>query len=272
MKQILILLSTLGLLLGNLDSLHAQMDAMPCEVENTTWDTGEQLTYKIYYNWKFVWIPAGEVIFTVSESDETYDFKVVGKTYASYDPFFKVRDYYYSSVDKVTGQPVYFTRYVEEGKYVRYDSLYFDYESQMIHEYYGKTQETTKYFQFDMDDCTQDMVSILYHLRNYQQSEITPGNDLPINVFFDKEYFDLNIAVRDVYEEKIKGIGEHEVIHLNPQIVTGSVFQDGDEMSIYVLNDESKIPLLIESAVKVGSVKAILIDVENTKTDPFDKI
>lgn len=269
MKYLLNIILLLLLAVGAVDLAYGQLESMPCEVENTTWNPGEQLTYKVYYNWQFIWIPAGEVQFTVIETEDSYEFNVTGKTFSSYDPFFKVRDHYYSSVDKYTGQPQYFVRKVQEGKYERYDSLSFDQANGLIHEYYGKTMATAKYFKFEMDDCTQDMVSILYHLRNFETKHIQPGNDLPINVFFDKEYFDLDIKVSDIYKGRIKGIGKHEMIHLSPQIVTGNVFKEGNEMSIYVCNDESKIPLLIESAVSVGSVKAVLVDVQNTKSNPF---
>jgi len=244
---------------------------MPCLSDNSSWESGESLSYKVYYNWQFIWIPAGEVTFKVNETADVYEMDVTGYTYSSYDPFFKVRDSYRSVVDKETEQPVYFVRDVLEGNYVRYDSISFDYENGIIHEYFGKSKETAEYFQYEMNGCTQDMVSILYFLRNTSDTRIDAGNKLPINVFFDKEYFDLDIHVAEIKTQRIKGIGKHEVIRLTPQIVTENVFLEGNEMNILVCNDESKIPLLIESAVTVGSVKAILIDSQNTKTDPFMK-
>jgi hypothetical protein len=32
-----------------------------CMARNDTFIDGETLVYKLYYNWKLVWIPAGEV-------------------------------------------------------------------------------------------------------------------------------------------------------------------------------------------------------------------
>jgi hypothetical protein len=270
MKQLFSLIIGSLLMIGISYDLSSQLDEMPCEVENTTWLSGEELTYKVYYNWQFIWIPAGEAKFKVTENEDSYDFLVTGETSSTYDGLFKVRDRYYSRVSKESGQPEYFVRMANQGKYVRYDSLSFDYENGVIHEWFGKSKETAEYFQFDMDHCTQDMVSILYHLRNYEESNITPGSQLPINVFFDKEYYDLDIKVNDVFEERIKGIGKQEVIHLTPELVSGEVFTEGNEMDIYVSNDECKIPLLIESAVSVGSIKAVLVDTKNTKHNPLN--
>ena len=88
-----------------------------CVAINDTFIDGETLVYKLYYNWKLVWIPAGEVKFSVKEDKETYEYMAYGKTYSSYDNFFKVRDYYYSKVDKETLYPINFVRNIEEGKY-----------------------------------------------------------------------------------------------------------------------------------------------------------
>ncbi len=262
---LLLALCSLGIV-GSSQSL----EEMPCTLENTTWADGEKLTYKVYYNWQFIWIPAGEVTFSITENADSYEFLVEGKSFPSYDSFFKVRDSYYSKIDKETFQPKYFIRNVAQDKYIRYDSIYFDYENNLIKEYFGKTKETAEYFEFEMNDCVQDMVSIMYYLRNYDDTYLYEGSKLPINVFFDKEYFDLDIKVTDTKTRRIKGMGKKPTIKISPQIVTGNVFKEGDEMSIYVLNDSSKIPLMIESAVTVGSVKAVLTDYANTKTQIFE--
>ena len=88
-----------------------------CSIENTSFVAGERLVYKAYYNWKFVWIPAGEAVFDVIENKNDYEVRVVGKTYESYDYFFKVRDYFYSKIDKKTLYPKNFVRIIEEGDY-----------------------------------------------------------------------------------------------------------------------------------------------------------
>ena len=52
----------------------------------------EKLIYKIYYNLNFVWIPAGEVVFEVKDEGDLYHLEVTGRTYPSYEWFYKVRD------------------------------------------------------------------------------------------------------------------------------------------------------------------------------------
>lgn len=73
-----------------------------CSIQNEAFSGGEHLVYKMYYNLGFIWVPAGEVVFTVEEKLATYEMKAIGKTYKSYDKIFRVNDYFCSSVNKET--------------------------------------------------------------------------------------------------------------------------------------------------------------------------
>ena len=220
--------------------------------------SGEELLYTIYYNWKFVWIPAGEVKFTVKEDVDTLVFEVTGKSFSSYDSFFKVRDYYCSKVSKQSLLPYNFWREIQEGNYFRFDSLNFDYQNKQVHEYFGKTKETAKEYHFDLPSLTHDMVSVIYHLRTYPIETFEEGEEIPVRIFFDKEFFELDINFIGKETKKIRDLGRREVYHFQPELIEGYVFNEGDFMDIWISDDGYRLPLLIESPIKYGKVKAIL--------------
>ena len=45
---------------------------------------------------------------------------------------------------------------------------------------------------------------------------------------------------------------------IRPQVVSGHFFDDDTRMDIYMSADGNRIPLMIESPVSVGKVKAVL--------------
>ena len=47
----------------------------PCNSSNSAFLAGEELTYKVYYNWNFIWLSAGEVTFRVIDEDDQYRFQ-----------------------------------------------------------------------------------------------------------------------------------------------------------------------------------------------------
>jgi len=98
----------------------------PCGIVNESFADGEHVVYKIYYNWNFVWISAGEVDFRLTETEDHYIVEATGKTYKSYEVFFRVNDFYKTTIDKETMLPVEFERTIEEGGYRFYNRIEFD--------------------------------------------------------------------------------------------------------------------------------------------------
>jgi len=231
-----------------------------CGLTNSSYVDGEMLKYKLYYNWSFVWIPAGEVTFHLTTTDSTYEANIEGRSYGSYDNFFRVRDQFHSSIDKETLHPLRFCRKVEEGKYRRFDSLMFDYELGSIYSLNGETKESAKSDTFALANCVQDLVSIMYNLRNVNTDAYQPGDQISGNIFFDKEQVPLTIDYLKKENKKVKGMGRFQTVKIQPKVIIGNVFKEDDIMHIWVSDDGNKIPLVIQSPIRIGSVKAILLE------------
>jgi hypothetical protein len=229
-----------------------------CSMANTAFKAGEKLVYKMYYNWGIIWVPAGEVNFEVTESKDHYEIKAVGQTYKSYENIFKVNDYFYTRVDKKTLLPAGFVRRVEEGNYRAYDSIYFDQARNMAISFNGKTKESTKSQVFRFDDCMQDLISNIYFLRNMDTKVFSGNAKLEIKLFFDKEVYPVSMRYEGKENKEIKQLGHFKTLKIVPDLIAGNVFKKGDNMTLWVSDDNNHIPLMIESPVSVGSVKAVL--------------
>lgn len=169
-----------------------------CYIDNHTFQPNEELTYRIYYNWGFIWVPAGEVVFALREYDEAhYYVHVKGRNYKSYESIFRVKDDYYSKIRKSDLLPVAFLRDVLEGNYQRYDSIHFNQEEHTLVSYWGDTRDDIERYDFEVEGCMQDMVSIMYFVRNMDFSQYQKGGYTPVNVFFDKEVFNLGWSMLD---------------------------------------------------------------------------
>lgn len=230
-----------------------------CDLDNTSFKVGEKLVYKAYYNWEFVWVPAGEAIFEIKETKNHYEIKVTGQTYSSYDYFFRVRDYFYSKIDKNTLLPANFVRIVEEGDYRKFDSLVFDHNKQKAVSFNGKSRKTAQKKVIPFEQCTHDLLSVLYFMRNVEIASYKPGQHIPVRMLFDEEIYPIKVRYTGKQAKvDIKGLGTYNTVTVVPDLVTGSVFKDGNKMKVWVSDDYNKIPLLIESPLKVGTAKAIL--------------
>lgn len=236
----------------------AQADdpSMDCSSETVNFMKGEKMVYQLYYNWKFVWIPAGEVAFEVFETDTTYELTVTGITYPSYDSFFKVRDYYKASVDKASMLPNYFRRDILEGNYILYDSIRFDHKKNQLTEYIANNKTEVKSEVFDFENCTLDLVSLVYKLRNLSNEKIT--NDMSLSLFFDKQHYDLDLKYLGEENKKVKGWGKVKSLKYTPEVIVGDIFTEYNKMNLWITNDDNRIPIMVESPIFLGTVKAVL--------------
>ncbi|MEL7020480.1 MAG: DUF3108 domain-containing protein [Bacteroidota bacterium] len=240
-----------------------------CTADNSAFAVGEEVTYKLYYNLNFIWLPAGEVIFKVAEQGEQYHLSVVGKTYKSYEWFFKVRDYYDTYVDKESLLPVLSLRDVREGGYTVYDRVKFDQDARQAIAERGRTKTTIKeYHEIALDDCMHDILSTIYFTRNLDYADLARVEQVPLHVFMDKKAHYLHMRYMGAdSNKKIKGLGRFRTQIVSPQVVVGEVFKEEDGVKIWVSDDANRLPLLIESPLSVGAVKAVLKEYKNLRYD-----
>ena len=244
-----------------------------CSIENKAFAPGESITYKLYYNWNFVWLAAGEVTFKVEELENQYHLSAIGRTYKSYEWFYKIRDYYDTYVDKRTLLPNVSIRNINEGKYRLYDKITFDQNNSTAVSLRGKTKEETEQKKYEIDPCMHDLLSIFYFSRNLDFDDKKEGDIIPIKIFIDKETWPLELKFRGKdANKKIKGLGRYKTIKFGPEVIEGYYFKKGTEMNVWVSDDENKIPLLIESPVSVGSIKAVLKKYSGLRHDMEAKV
>lgn len=235
-------------------------DPEPCANTNNTFQNGETITYKIYYNLNFVWVPAGEVVFKIFDEGNQWHYQAIGTTYSSYEWFFSVRDEYNSWVDKNTLLPNYSERSVNEGDYHIFEKISFNQTDRKMTVWRSKKKgETETKTEHNVQGCVHDVLSSLYNLRNYDVANQQTGYSIPFRIFMDKEEFPLKIkyAGKEA-KKKVYGMGKYDTMKFQPDVIAGEVFSDDAKMTVWVSDDQNKIPLLIESPVSVGSVKMVL--------------
>lgn len=235
-------------------------DMSYCQIENTAFQIGEELTYKLYYRLKFIWLPAAEVVFKVEETPEgQLHLSATGHTYKTYNMFVKVRDRFESYVDKQTMLPDVSIKNIKEGKYELYDKVEFSQKENKVVEYRGRSVETAISSTHEIDGCIHDVLSVIYYSRNINFEGIAPGVEFPVQVFVDKKAYPLSMIYNGkVSNKRIKGKGRFDTIHLSPGTIAGDVFKEGTKMDIWVSDDQNKVPLLIKVPVSVGSIRAVL--------------
>ncbi|MGB0985188.1 MAG: DUF3108 domain-containing protein, partial [Saprospiraceae bacterium] len=238
----------------------------PCKIKNTTFKTGEKLTFKAYYNWNFVWMSAGEAVAKVSDDKKgNHNIVVKGRTYSSYDWFYRVRDHFETTIDKKTLRPSTCMRYIEEGKFRLYDKVDFDFEKEKAKSFRGKSKEKAGAREYDVDGCMHDLVSMIYFFRNVNFKKLKKGEEMPMQIFMDREAWNVKLRYEGKKIISVKGKGKHLAYKISTRVSAGDLFDDNSSVAVYVSADKNQIPLKVKLELSIGSVQVVLKDYKGLK-------
>jgi len=235
-----------------------------CPVVNSVFGDGEEIRYTISYNWGPVWVDAGIITFSASTEqyrDKTsWHLRATGKTYASYDLLFKVRDYYDTWIDPATFRTFDFKRYTYEGGYTLINTMNFDLVAGKVFSNTKTNNNPVRMDTLPIRLCTFDMLTAIYYTRTLDLSGIPAGSKKLITVLIDDAYYDIYIrAMGNEIVESANG-KRYRCNKFAAKMVQGTIFKGDEDVLVWVTDDENKIPVYIEAKIIVGTIKAYLKD------------
>ena len=230
-----------------------------CGIINTSFNSGEIVTMKVYYTTLGMYVGAGEAVF--STNLERFNGKTVyhcigtGSSYSFFDNFYRVRDRYETYIDTATMLPVKFIRNVDEGGTKFYDNVTFNHTA--------GTAVSTKGV-YKIGSCIQDVISSVYYARNIDFNKYNPGDKIPFDMFLDNETYHLYLRYEG--KENIKTrYGKFRAIKFKPLLIKGSIFEGGEKMNVWVSDDENHLLLRAESPISVGTIKVDMMGYRNLR-------
>jgi hypothetical protein len=244
---------------------------MSSAIENKTFMAGEKLDYQLYYNLSFVWISAGTCEFKVRSTfwgnKPVYQFIAQGKTQRSFDSFYKVRDTIVSYVDKEKLFPYKAYKFTHEDNWHGVDEFTFkeDTNGWRITTRLKRKKKWKKPEESWTKKCGFDIVTSIYRLRCLTDEKLyVKGKRIEIPVRLDDNEYNLYLTYLGKERIKLYGGGYYNAHAFNLVMIEGTVFKRGDVLKMWISDDGNKIPLLVESPIRVGNVKAVFRGAENT--------
>lgn len=172
-----------------------------------------------------------------------------GKTSPFFDFFFKVRDVYETYLDTSNVIPVMFVRDVQEGNYKKKQKYIFKHSDSAV-----SWQDTSAIIPIN----TQDMLSALFYARTFDKEHLKQNRSFFVPIFMDEENYLLEILY--LYNEKIKtNFGVVNCMVFKPKMQEGRVFQDGEQMRIWISDDKNRLLIKAETKIWAGTIKAFLV-------------
>jgi hypothetical protein len=230
-----------------------------CNIINNSFADGETVLYKIYYSLAGVYLEAGQVNFTCKkeelEKKSVFHITALGKTIPFYDHLYKVRDRYETFIDSATLLSYEFNRSVYEGGIKKYENIRFD---RQFH------TAITNAGVYKIPECALDVLGALYYIRNLSVDNLKEGDKIAFDMFMDNQLYPS--YVRYMGRELITTrYGKFHAIKIRPLLIKGTMFDAGEKMTVWVSDDGNHIPVRIQASIKIGSVKADLMEFNNLR-------
>lgn len=260
MKKILIILLLSVFTLGS----HAQ-----CPAREGLLVDGEEIRYELFFNWKFIWIKAGEATLTTRLTTyadaPAYESTLLASTNPRADRIFRLRDTIRTVVTPEI-VPLYFVKRCDEGKEMIYDRAWFDYgggvcTARQIKIYGdGRVRETS----FDDSRCIYDMVSLLLYSRSLDTDSLVIGQQLQFPMVTGVKVEDQNLVYlgkKDI--ETLYGTYYRCQVFSLVQKRKGKdgVVRDQEIIRFYTTDDDRHLPIQLDLILKFGVAKAKLASV-----------
>lgn len=234
-------------------------------IRNNSFARGEVLEYRVHYGF----INAGEGVVEVSQNlfkinnRPCYRVNVTGKSIGAFDLVLRIRDTWRSYIDTSALIPHRFQVNIQEGKYRKEETVFFNHEAGKIRS--EEVNNETK--EFELPRNVQDLVSGYFYLRTIDFNQLKPGDLVEVDAFFDDDFYDFKVRYRGKGEVDTK-FGKIRCLLLNPVMPANKLFKGDNSIRVWVSDDENKIPIKVEADMFVGAVELDLKKHKNLKHPP----
>lgn len=232
-----------------------KQDAVPAGV--LPFRAGEKLTYEI--SWSNI-VQAGTAVMEVRKdgaAGESKAYHLISRasTAGLVSRFYKVSDTVESFIDCERLYSLSFRLDQQHGKRKKIRAMSFDHDKGTVVESADGKQAT-----YSIPENVQDALSSLYYVRARQ--DFVVGKPIIVNVHEDGKTW--NVEVQTLGREKIKTVlGEFDTIKIKTFPRYEGVFRNSAEIYIWITDDARKIPVLMKSAISIGTIVATLVDLQS---------
>jgi len=246
---------------------NTQISNAECKIKNNAFQAGEKLNYDLYMKIGFLSSKGGSASFTTDAATYNnkagYKISLISESSGMARKLFALNDTLISYVTKDI-QPLAYFKNAHEGN---------DYTKEVIHYTYAKkvNEETVEIqskrdkngsFRFDekiiAPGCTYDLVSILAYCRTIDFSSMRQGHETTLNFISGKNRNSMIIKYDGTSKIKANDKKTYNTIKLVLSVKDDAFESSTEAMTVYLSDDENRMPISLETKLKVGSTRAVL--------------
>jgi hypothetical protein len=238
-------------LLAQIDKIHV----VPFEV-------GERLTYEVYYEWGILEITGAVLEFnvqsTTKNNEDCFHFMSVGRSLPEYDFIFSVIDTFQSIVSRQNFEPLFYIRNNLHNDHHVKNTISFNKNKNTIDMDFYNSEIGTSKKSIPYEKAITDLQTIVYHTRILDYESATIGQIHTFNSLIDGNDFELSIEYEGKedlpYKDEV-----YECFKISTYISEGEIVRSDEKLTIWITNDNIRVPLKVEAPMTIGQVIVELV-------------
>ena len=240
-----------------------------CAAKNEAIQPGERLTYELKFNWKFIWVSAGEakmdLLPVTYEGKECYQTTLYSISNKTVDMFFKMRDTL-TCITTEHLEPVYFRKGAEEGSSYTVDEARFSYLDGkcIVDQSRARRGRDTVYRKDTLDYCVFDMLSILLQARSFDPTSYKKGDKILFPMATGRRVEEQTLIYRGKKNFKAEDGIKYRCLVFS-LVEYDKKGKEVEVITFYVTDDKNHLPVRLDLYLNFGSAKAFLRTIEGNR-------
>lgn len=233
---------------------------------------GEELEYRVSYRAKYfpnTEIGSVEINTALVEHEGEPRHRVigVGRTLPTYRWFFNMEDTYTIHIDTATLRTVHFASDIIEGSYTFESTYRYDWDNMQVHSRWSSRKRPFKEKTQPLTERSMDAISLFFNMRTASPDDFTEGGIGTLEMVLEDTVRHIQYRYLGREVKKIRNQGKFRAMKFECQLGTteGFSFTDGTVFTLWISDDRNRIPLSIESPVRIGSIQAYIYDFKGLK-------
>ena len=190
-----------------------------------------------------------------------YKVEGIGRTLPTYRWFFNLEDIYTVWISPETLRPVRFESDLQGGRLHVPELLHLRLaDNDQVHTRWRRRQRPFEEKTMPLTPESMDAIALFFTMRSANAEDFKPGEPATLQMVLQDTIRHLNYRYISRETKKIRNMGRFKTLKFECQLGTseGFSFTDGTVFTLWISDDENKIPLYIESPVRVGSINAYI--------------
>jgi len=105
-------------------------------------------------------------------------------------------------------------------------------------------------------ECT-DMVSVAYLIRGLDMSTVSKNKDIPLMLFSGKKKYYMKLRYKGTERIKANNDKKYNCLKFVLYVYDKEAFKDEESMVFWMTDDANRIPIQLDTKVKVGTLRGI---------------